>query len=215
MKNENLDRLGQPRVSLSPSQSSEKEFCSFKQNNSRASNGDTVISNIFPVIKVMGEEYGTWKPKATHPQQFVAAKPNFTIEHVLQYKSYQSVNSYDYIPRHQHTGRPQRWPTSSLRVPTIRWRGGYATSYHSATATLQICTIHSAPPTDLGSSIAYSMAQMVLGLSYIQILARMRSLPKPVFKRPPSLQDLQQRENTTNSSRTSETGDSQGEPPPF
>ncbi|KAL9131303.1 MAG: hypothetical protein Q9217_000738 [Psora testacea] len=39
--------------------------------------------------------------------------------------------------------------------------------------------------------------------------ARLRSLPKPVFRRPPTLLDLQQVEETTNSSRASGTGDSQ------
>ena len=46
-----------------------------------------------------------------------------------------------------------------------------------------------------------------------QFMARIRSLPQPVFRYPLSLQDLKQRENAINSNRSSETGDSQGEPP--
>ena len=45
-----------------------------------------------------------------------------------------------------------------------------------------------------------------------QFMARIRSLPQPVFRYPPSLWDLEQRENIIKSSRSSETGDSQGEP---
>lgn len=44
-------------------------------------------------------------------------------------------------------------------------------------------------------------------------MARIRSLPQPVFRYQVSLRDLEQRENTINSSRSSETRDSQGEPP--
>ena len=43
--------------------------------------------------------------------------------------------------------------------------------------------------------------------------ARIRSQPKPIFKRPSSLGNFQQREKTTSSSRSSEVGDSQGVPP--
>jgi len=43
--------------------------------------------------------------------------------------------------------------------------------------------------------------------------ARLRLLPKPVFKRPPLLRSFQQYENATSSSRSSGAGDSQGGPP--
>ena len=43
-------------------------------------------------------------------------------------------------------------------------------------------------------------------------MAWIRSLPQPVFRHPPSLRDLEQRENTINLGRSSETGDSQGKP---
>ena len=44
-------------------------------------------------------------------------------------------------------------------------------------------------------------------------MARIGSLPPPVFRRPPSLRHLERREDTTNSGRSSETSDSQGELP--
>jgi len=50
-ENEILDKLEQPRASLSPSQFPEKEFCSFKQKNSRALNENAVMSNVFPIIQ--------------------------------------------------------------------------------------------------------------------------------------------------------------------
>ena len=43
-----------------------------------------------------------------------------------------------------------------------------------------------------------------------QILAQIRSQPKPVFRRPPSLPDFQQRETTRSSSRSRGPGYSQG-----
>jgi len=52
-ENEILDRLGQPRLSLSPSRFPEKAFRSFKQHNSRALNEDAIMADVFPVI------YGT------------------------------------------------------------------------------------------------------------------------------------------------------------
>ncbi len=50
-ENEILERLGQPRPSLSPSQFPEKAFRNFKQTNSRALNEDAVMSDVFPVIQ--------------------------------------------------------------------------------------------------------------------------------------------------------------------
>ena len=42
--------------------------------------------------------------------------------------------------------------------------------------------------------------------------AQLRALPEPVFRKPPSWRDFQQRENAASPSRSSETGGSQGEP---
>jgi len=50
-ENEILNRLGQPRPSLSPSQFSSKEFRTFKQTNSRALNEDAVMGDVFPAIQ--------------------------------------------------------------------------------------------------------------------------------------------------------------------
>lgn len=50
-ENEILDKLRQPRPSLSPSQFSENKFRTFKQTNSRALNEDVVIGAVFPVIQ--------------------------------------------------------------------------------------------------------------------------------------------------------------------
>ena len=50
------------------------------------------------------------------------------------------------------------------------------------------------------------------GMSDLE-LARLRSLPTPVFRMPPSWRDFQQREDTTSSSRSSGAGDSQGKTP--
>jgi hypothetical protein len=50
-ENEILDKLGQSRASLSPSQFPEKAFRSFKQKNSRALNEDAVMGDVFPIIQ--------------------------------------------------------------------------------------------------------------------------------------------------------------------
>jgi len=81
-ENEILDKLGQPRASLSPSQFPEKEFRSFKQKNSRALNEDAVMSDVFPIIqgnaRILSAKnlvFGNLEP-LTHGN-LVDAKPDF------------------------------------------------------------------------------------------------------------------------------------------
>jgi len=81
-ENEILDRLGQPRPSLSPSRFSNKEFRSFKQTNSRALNEDAVMGDVFPVIQGTARipsaknlVFGNLEP-LTHGN-LVSAKPDF------------------------------------------------------------------------------------------------------------------------------------------
>ena len=81
-ENEVLDRLGEPRPSLSPSQFPEKAFRSFKQKNSRALNEDAVMGDVFPVIQgnahipsAKNMVFGNLEP-LTHGS-LVDAKPDF------------------------------------------------------------------------------------------------------------------------------------------
>ena len=50
-ENEILSRLQQPRLSLSPSKFSNKEFRTFKQTNSRALNEDAVMGDVLPLVQ--------------------------------------------------------------------------------------------------------------------------------------------------------------------
>ena len=81
-EDEILDRLGQPRPSLSPSQFPEKDFRSFKQKNSRALNEDAVMADVFPVIQgnaripsAKNLIFGNFEPLTYG--NFVNAKPDF------------------------------------------------------------------------------------------------------------------------------------------
>ena len=81
-ENEILNRLSQPRPSLSPSQFSNKEFRTFKQTNSRALNEDAVMGDAFPVIQgitcvpsAKNVAFGNLEPLTDG--NFVGAKPDF------------------------------------------------------------------------------------------------------------------------------------------
>ena len=80
-EDEILNRLGQPRPSLSPSKFSEEAFRTFKQTNSRALNEDDVMGNVFPVIQGSARipsakniNFGNLKPLTDG--NFVDAKPD-------------------------------------------------------------------------------------------------------------------------------------------
>lgn len=80
-ENEILDRLRQPRPSLSSFQFPEKAFRGFKQKNSRALNKDAVLGDVFPVIQgnahipsAKNLVFGNLEPH-TH-SNFVNAKPD-------------------------------------------------------------------------------------------------------------------------------------------
>ena len=81
-ENKILEKLGQPRPSLSPSQFPEKAFRNFKQTNSRALNEDAVMSDVFPMIQGTARipsaknlAFGNIEP-LTHGN-LVDAKPDF------------------------------------------------------------------------------------------------------------------------------------------
>ena len=81
-ENEILDRLRQPRPSLSPSQFSEKTFRTFQQTNWRALHEDDIMSTVFPVIhgnaripSARNLVFGNLQPLTSG--NFVDAKPDF------------------------------------------------------------------------------------------------------------------------------------------
>ncbi len=198
-----LDRLGQPRPSLSPSQFPEKAFRSFKQKNSRALNEDAVMSDVFPMIQgnahipsAKNLVFGNLEPLAHG--NFVDAKPDcydgarpaqIDLRIREELGSYITPATQGQAPALPNFFTEVKGPDGSGAVAkrqachdgVLGERGvrelmtfgvdGFETvydndahtitsTYHSATGTLQMYTIHQTQPIDTENPPEYYMTQL-------------------------------------------------------
>ena len=202
-ENKILDRLRQPRPSLSPSQFPEKAFRTFKQTNSRALNEDAVMGAVFPVIQgdacipsARNMVFGNLEPftqgnfvdakpdsyDGAHPaqidrrirevlgpyitpstQQQAPALPNFFAEvkgpdgngAVAKLQAcYDGAIGARGIRELETFGMENPDTTYDNSAHTI------TSTYHSATGTLQVYTIHQTQPIDPENPAEYHMTQL-------------------------------------------------------
>lgn len=203
--NENviLDRLGQPRSSLSPSKFSEKAFRTFKQTNSRALHEDDVMSTVFPVIQggahissARNMLFNNLKPVTDC--NFVDAKPDFydgarpaQIDRRIRAElgPYITPSTQLQAPALANFFTEVKGPDGNVAVAkrqacfngvvgdrgmrklaayevknlkTVYDNNAYTitSTYHSATGSLQMYTVHSTQPADPETSPEYFMNQL-------------------------------------------------------